>query len=51
MVQIVIGEQMGQGIRIGSRCFWDPNNDIMVSETFSNDSLYCICTVYAIYYY
>merc|ERR1712048_269212 len=39
-VQVAIGEQRGQGVRMGSRCFWDQDTDCYASETFSNDSIF-----------
>ncbi len=36
MVQVLIGENRGQGVRMGSRCFWDSNTDSQASETFIN---------------
>lgn len=38
LVQVVIGEQRGEGVRMGCRCFWDSNTDNYASETFVNDS-------------
>ncbi|CAM9389471.1 unnamed protein product [Heterosigma akashiwo] len=51
MVQVVIGEQKGQGVRMGHRCFWDSNTDSVASETFVNDSIFCAATAYAVYLY
>eukprot|EP01016_Furgasonia_blochmanni_P035901 TRINITY_DN4030_c0_g1_i1.p1 TRINITY_DN4030_c0_g1~~TRINITY_DN4030_c0_g1_i1.p1 ORF type:complete len:149 (+),score=25.85 TRINITY_DN4030_c0_g1_i1:162-608(+) len=51
MVQVIIGEQKGQGVRVGSRCFWDFDTDYCASETFTNDSLFCLVTVFAVYVY
>jgi hypothetical protein len=39
MVQVVIGEQRGEGVRMGCRCFWDADTDSYVSDTFVN-----VCT-------
>ncbi|KAG1688601.1 hypothetical protein DVH05_003527 [Phytophthora capsici] len=51
VVQVVIGEQRGEGVRMGCRCFWDSETDCYASETFSNDSLFCVTTAYSIYLY
>jgi hypothetical protein len=40
LVQVVIGEQKGSGVRMGSRCFWDDQTDSVASETFLN---VCVC--------
>jgi|TARA_B110000091_G_C13397025_1_gene302517 hypothetical protein len=50
MVQVVIGELRGQGVQMGSRCFWDSSSDCQVSETFVNDSLFCVATAFGVYY-
>ena len=36
MVQVVVGEQKGEGVRMGTRCLWDTATDSMASETVSN---------------
>ncbi|CAD8061644.1 unnamed protein product [Paramecium primaurelia] len=51
IVHVLIGQQRGQGVRVGSKCFWDYDTDMCVSETFINDSLFCLVTVYAVYLY
>lgn len=43
--------QLGQGVRVGTKCFWDYDTDYCVSENFLNDSLFCLATVYAVYLY
>ncbi|KAG7385187.1 Tctex1 domain-containing protein 2 [Phytophthora boehmeriae] len=51
VVQVVIGEQRGEGVRMGCRCFWDAETDCYASETFSNDSLFCVATAYSVFLY
>ena len=36
MVQVVIGEMKGEGVRMGSRCLWDAQTDKVAQETFMN---------------
>lgn len=36
LVQVVIGEQKGAGVRMGCRCFWDSQTDAVASETYVN---------------
>ena len=38
MVQVVLGEQHGAGIKIGSRCLWDADTDNYASDVFINVS-------------
>jgi hypothetical protein len=51
VVQVVIGEQRGQGVRMGSRCFWDQDTDQAASEQYANESLFCVATAYGVYLY
>jgi len=51
VVQVVIGERREQGIRSGTRCFWDTNTDNMASESFVNDHLFCVATAFSVYLY
>ena len=36
VVQVVIGEQRGEGCRVAARCFWDQDADGWAQEAFSN---------------
>eukprot|EP00428_Durinskia_dybowskii_P063003 CAMPEP_0170381090 /NCGR_PEP_ID=MMETSP0117_2-20130122/14223_1 /TAXON_ID=400756 /ORGANISM="Durinskia baltica, Strain CSIRO CS-38" /LENGTH=171 /DNA_ID=CAMNT_0010636637 /DNA_START=91 /DNA_END=604 /DNA_ORIENTATION=+ len=38
IVQVAIGEQRGQGVRMGSRSFWDSDTDSYASETYQNEA-------------
>jgi len=49
MVQVVIGEQRGEGVRMGCRMFWDRDTDTYASETYLNDNIFCAVAAYAIY--
>jgi len=51
LVQVVIGQQKGEGVRMGTRCFWDAESDNYASDTYSNDSLFCVATAYGVYMY
>ncbi len=51
LVHCIIGEKKGQGIKFGSKCFWDPNNDSMVTANFENENIYAIVTAFGIYFY
>lgn len=51
VVQVLIGEQRGEGIRYGGRCLWDPNTDAYAEDTYRNDSLFCVASAYGVYLY
>jgi hypothetical protein len=42
VVQVVLGEQHGAGIKIGSRCLWDADTDNYASDIFINVSNHSI---------
>ena len=50
VVQTVVGEIGGQGVRIASKSLWDDKNDNWASYTYSNHSLFCTGMVFGIYY-
>ena len=50
IVQSVIGQVDGQGVRIASKCLWDEMNDNYASWTYKNHSLFCTGIVFGIYY-
>lgn len=51
IVQVLLGEMRGAGVRSGVRCIWDSDTDGYTSETFMNDTIFCVTTVFAIYMY
>lgn len=50
VIQITLGQKKGQAMRIASRCLWDTNTDNFASECYENESLYCVCQVYGLYF-
>ena len=50
VVQTVIGEIGGQGVRIASKSLWDEKNDNWASYTYTNEHLFCTGMVFGIYY-
>ncbi|XP_053731709.1 dynein light chain Tctex-type protein 2B [Synchiropus splendidus] len=51
VVQVVIGEQRGQGVKMSSRCLWDADTDNYAEDVFMNDSLFCVAAVFGSYFY
>lgn len=37
-------------LQLASRCLWTPNTDAFASASFSNDSLFAVATVFAVYF-
>lgn len=50
VVQVTIGEKRGQAVNMVSRGLWDATTDGHASETFQNETLFCQCCVYALYF-
>lgn len=50
-VQVFIGEQRGEGVRLGCRGFWDANTDNYAHETFQNESMFCVAAAFGVYLY
>eukprot|EP00735_Rhodelphis_limneticus_P008450 TRINITY_DN21450_c0_g1::TRINITY_DN21450_c0_g1_i1::g.10071::m.10071 TRINITY_DN21450_c0_g1::TRINITY_DN21450_c0_g1_i1::g.10071 ORF type:complete len:119 (-),score=2.16,sp/Q8WW35/TC1D2_HUMAN/56.03/1e-43,Tctex-1/PF03645.8/8.6e-28 TRINITY_DN21450_c0_g1_i1:507-863(-) len=51
VVQVVIGEQRGEGVRMGGRCFWDEETDNYAQDIYMNESLFCVAAAFGIYLY
>lgn len=51
IVQVIIGEMKGAGVKSGVRCVWDSDTDSYASEIFMSDSIFCVTTVFAIFMY
>uniref|UniRef100_A0A4W5QAL3 Dynein light chain Tctex-type 2B n=1 Tax=Hucho hucho TaxID=62062 RepID=A0A4W5QAL3_9TELE len=39
VVQVVIGEQRGEGVKMAARCFWDSDTDSYAQDIFMNVSI------------
>nr|XP_022338983.1 tctex1 domain-containing protein 2-like [Crassostrea virginica] len=51
VVQVVIGEQRGEGVKMGCRCFWDSDTDSYAQDIFMNDSIFCVAAAFGCFYY
>jgi tctex1 domain-containing protein 2 len=49
VVQTTIAQMRDQGVRVASRCLWDPTTDNYASCSYSNVSRYFYCIEYACY--
>lgn len=48
--QVVISSVEGQGIRVASRCLWDPQQDNFATSSYKNSSLLCVALVFGCFY-
>ncbi|KEG15199.1 putative dynein light chain [Trypanosoma grayi] len=51
MVNCMIGEQRGQGLRAGCKMFWDSDTDDYFEEVYINQHLFAVVTVFGLYQY
>ncbi|CAG5119723.1 unnamed protein product [Candidula unifasciata] len=51
VVQAVIGEQKGEGVKMACRCFWDSDTDNYAQDIFINDSLFCVTAAFGVFKY
>eukprot|EP00993_Chasmostoma_nieuportense_P006632 NODE_7275_length_451_cov_7.765432_g7109_i0.p2 GENE.NODE_7275_length_451_cov_7.765432_g7109_i0~~NODE_7275_length_451_cov_7.765432_g7109_i0.p2 ORF type:complete len:133 (+),score=49.14 NODE_7275_length_451_cov_7.765432_g7109_i0:37-399(+) len=51
VVQCVVGEQRGEGLKMGCRCFWDSDTDNYAEEMYISKTCFCVATVFGIYHY
>ena len=50
IVQVICGALKGQGIRVTSKCLWDPNFDNFCTFTHREDDYYITVMVFGIYH-
>ncbi|XP_012678638.1 dynein light chain Tctex-type protein 2B-like [Clupea harengus] len=51
VVQVVLGEQRGEGVKMAARCYWDADTDNYAQDIFMNESLFCVAAAFGSYYY
>jgi hypothetical protein len=51
VVQVVIGEEKGEGVRMGCRCLWDPKTDNHAATQFHNETVFCAAAAFGIWLY
>ncbi|XP_014486927.1 PREDICTED: tctex1 domain-containing protein 2-like [Dinoponera quadriceps] len=51
IVNVILGQQHGAGVKVGTRCIWDAEADTYAYDSFINDTIFCVAAVYAIYFY
>ncbi|XP_053320318.1 dynein light chain Tctex-type 5-like [Spea bombifrons] len=45
-----LGKREQEDIIVVSRCLWDPYSDSYVAHVYQNSSLFCVVSVYAVYF-
>ncbi len=47
---VTIGQMRDQGVRVGSRCVWNPAWDHYASASYNNHSVFAVGVVFAAYF-
>ncbi|KAL2089962.1 hypothetical protein ACEWY4_014650 [Coilia grayii] len=47
---VSLGPAGQEGLMMASRCLWDPHADTCVSHTAQTDQVFCVASVFAVYY-
>ena len=51
MVQVLVGQNTGYGVRMGSRQFWDSTKDDVATVTVLKETYYVTIVAFAVYLY
>ena len=51
LIQVISGQNKGQGVRMGSRQFWDKEVDNMATVTVIKKDMFLTVVVFAVYLY
>lgn len=50
IVQVVIGENVGQSLRVASKSWWCQETDSVASYAFHNDTIVAVAMVFGCYF-
>lgn len=51
VVQVAIGQQKGQGVKMAGRCLWDSDTDSYATDLYINETLFCVASAFGVYLY
>ena len=51
IVQVTVGENNGQGMKVQSRCVWDEDTDDAAYVSYMTESLFVVVVAFAVYMY
>lgn len=49
VVQVIVGQNSQQAVKIGSRCIWDEKNDNFACASYKSKTLFAVAACYGIY--
>ena len=50
VVQVVVGQNKGQGVNAVSRCLWSVETDTWTSSSYKNASLFAVAMAFGVYF-
>lgn len=50
VVQVNIGQHLGQGLEVASRCIWDTDNDNSATAVYETGDIFAIASVFGVYF-
>ena len=51
LIQVIVGANKGQGVRMGSRQFWDKDTDNLATVTVIKKEIFITVCAFAVYLY
>ena len=51
LIQVIVGQNKGQGVRMGSRQFWDKDTDNLATVTVIKKEIFITVCAFALYLY
>jgi hypothetical protein len=51
VVQVLLTQKLGQGFKFTARSRWDTDTDRQITDSFVNDTIVCVVTVFGVYLY
>ena len=51
LIQVIVGKNQGQGVRMGTRQFWDKDTDNLATVTVVKKDLFVTVCAFALYLY
>ena len=51
LIQVIVGQNKGQGVRMGSRQFWDKDTDNLATVTVIKKEIFITVCAFAVYLY
>ena len=51
LVQVVLGEAKGGGVKVAARCYWDHDTDSYLTSHYMSKSIFAVATVFGVYNY